>query len=343
MTSSMHGHPPDAPHPAEASSSAVQTYTPPALGTVAPSMANESASAMLGARARAEVESRIIMARMRPRNLNVFREKLIDACKRTRFADAARYSKPLGRDRDGNEKFAEGFSIRFAEECARHLGNIDVVAQMVSDSPALREIEVAVIDLETLSRWATVVPIDKTVERRSPRKGDEIVSSRVNSQGATVYRIRATDDDALLVKQAALISKAQREMIIKHIPSDIQEEMEEVILATLQKEEATDPTAARKRVLDIFYLRGVGAGDLEAYVGHSIPPLSSAELDVLRRIAAGLKQGEITWAELREQGFAKVSAEKPAGAAEGVAAAAEPVAEVKPASGAAALKDALKK
>ena len=55
-----------------------------------------SAAMAMAERARAEVQARYIVALQRPRNVDEFRLRLIDHCKRDGFARAARYKKPIG-------------------------------------------------------------------------------------------------------------------------------------------------------------------------------------------------------------------------------------------------------
>src|SRR4051812_26168305 len=89
---------------------------------------NETASAMMGARARAEIEARTIVAINRPRNVDLFKGNMLAACDRVRFADAAMYEKPVG-----GGKMATGLTIRFAEECARNYCNLDTSVVVVSE------------------------------------------------------------------------------------------------------------------------------------------------------------------------------------------------------------------
>lgn len=281
----------DTPHPAEerTAGTVLAKFEEP---RTAVSRANETASSVLAAQARAEIEARTFLALTRPRDVNQFRINVLQACRRPRFAGRARYAKPVG----GGKKVV-GLSIRFAEECARQYTNLDITSMVVTEDDERRVIRVRCTDLEANVTWSQDVVVEKTVERRAPRDGDEIVSKRVNSTGQPVYRIRA-EDDALLVKQNALISKAARNLILDHLPSDIIEEAEDTILDTVRDEDAKDPTAARKRMVDAFYNAGVTPAQLEAHLGHKIDLTTSAEMQPLRTILNGILEGESTWAEL---------------------------------------------
>lgn len=277
-------------------------YTPP---TTAVSQVNETAAAALGARARADIEARTIVALNRPRDTFDFRRRLLDSCARREFAGLARYSKPLG----GN-KFAEGFTIRFAEECVRFYRNLDLSTMVVSEDDERRVVRCSVTDLESNVPWSTEVVVPKTVERRSTTKDDEVIRSRTNSTGQTVFIRRATEDE-VANSQNRLCAKAMRNLILNHIPSDILEDAENAVLDTVKKqeaEEATDPTTVRKQVGDMFYRIGVTAQQLAEFLGHPFETMTPAELHVLRKVFNGMKSEGVTWAEVMEQ---KRGAQKP--------------------------------
>lgn len=296
----------DAPHPADDGQEKAGLPVPLSnAGAFALSERNETATTVLAAQARAEIEARTYMALAHPRSVQTFRLNLLEACKRPRFAARARYLKPVG----GGKKVS-GFSIRFAEEVARDYRNLDVGAMVVHEDDEVRRVRVYCTDLESNVRWFTDVVVSKTVERRSPRDGEDVLSSRINSTGQRVFRIRA-DEDALLVKQNAAISKAARNLILDHAPADVLEEAEDQIKDTLESEDKRDPTAARKRMVDAFFRAGVMPEQLEAFLGHKIEITTPAEMGVLREVLTGMNDGEGTWADLSGQARAATNDEAP--------------------------------
>ncbi len=253
----------------------------------------ETASTAVAAQARASVEARYLVAMKNPRSWDTVRVKVLAACKRPGFAEAARYSKPVG------AKSVVGPSIRFAEEALRAMGNCYVETMVVFDDAERRIVRVNVTDLESNLSYPQDLLIAKTVERSRVRDGQTILGRRQNTKGETVYILEATEDD-LLVKQAALTSKAIRTGALRLLPSDIQEEAMEKVAETLMKEDAHDPAAARKRMCDLFYTLGVEPNDLVEYLGHELPQTTPAELNLLRTIYQALKDGEATWADVLE-------------------------------------------
>lgn len=274
------------------------------LKSVLPAVVETSSSAV-AAREKAAVEARFLVAINRPRDINRFRIRLLEACRRPRFAEVAMYAKPVG------GKKVTGPSIRFVEEALRHYGNVDVKASVTFDDPERRILCVTGTDLETNTSYLQDVDLNKTVERRQPKAGEEVVRSRQNSTGQTVYIIKA-DEDAFINKQNAGSSKAIRTVGLRILPSDAVEEAMEVVVHTLQQEDAKDPTAARKRLVDSFYALGVMPKQITDLLGHELEAVTPAELTMLRSIYTALKDGETTWPEVVEAFGAK----KPNGSGE---------------------------
>src|SRR5688572_11197600 len=177
----------------------------------------ETASAAVAAQVDAQIRARYALAVRNPRDMDTVRNKVLKACARPRFAETARYALPRG------GKKIEGPSIRFAEEAARALGNVSIDSAVVHDDGERRIIRVTVTDVEANLPLSHDVVVEKYVERNQLKPGQEALSSRVNSAGRVVYRVTAGEDD-LLVKQAALTSKAVRTLVLRILPGDILEE-----------------------------------------------------------------------------------------------------------------------
>lgn len=264
-----------------------------AVQAPAPMAVVETASSAVAAREKAAVEARYLVAISRPRNADAARVRLLQRAKSPMFASVAEYSKPVG-----GGKTAKGASIRMMEEIARQWGNIDVQSPVVFDDHERRIVRVTVTDLESNYAASVDIILEKTVERRSPRSGDQVLGSRVNSQGQTVYRI-AADEDAFLVKQNAAISKARRECIRAVVPGDLVEEAMQQCADTRRQEVKEDPAGARKRISDAFFSIGIMPQQLCDYLDKpSLEAVTEAELELLRSIYTAMKEGETTWKEV---------------------------------------------
>lgn len=261
-------------------------------GPVAPAYEEgaETSSVAAAAQARASVESRYLMALRNPRSIDQARAELLKACKRPTFAAGAMWSKPTG------GKVLTGPSIRFAEEALRCFRNVLVETPVVHDSDRRRVVRVLVTDLEANLSFALDLALTKTVERRSA-KGRVVVSERPNSDGEVVYLVEATEDE-LAVKQAAQVSKAIRTLGLRLLPGDVVEEALAQVRDTAKDQDAKDPDAAKKRIVDAFFDLGVSPADLERFLGHGLAMVQPASLQRLRLAFTALRDGEATWPEL---------------------------------------------
>jgi hypothetical protein len=254
--------------------------------------------------ARANVLARFQLARMQPRDVDHARTLLLKDCKRPGFAASARYAKPVGKSH------IYGPSVRFAEAALRTFGNMSVDTPVVFDDDEKRIVRVYVTDLETNATLSADVTVAKTVERRTVREGQQVIATRQNTYGDVLYIVEATDDE-VMQKAGALISKARRNLTLQLIPADIVEECMSQVIRTQNDDDATDPDAAKRKLLDAFFELGVTPKDLATFLGHDVATSSPVERTNLRAIYTSLKNGEATWAEICARGAAAADETKP--------------------------------
>jgi len=254
----------------------------------------ETASTAVAAQAKAMVEARYVMAMQRPRNWDQVRQDIVRECRRPTFANnkSAYYRKPIGQG-------VEGLGIRFVEVALRCMTNVLVETTMIFEDDTKEVHRVSVTDLESNLTYPLDVRVSKTVERSKPMDDGSFISVRSNSYGKKVYTVPANDDD-LLNKRAALISKAIRTLGLRIIPGDMQDEAERIIKDIRMDEAAKDPDAERKRIADAFAEIGVKASDLVSYLGHSLDNCSPTELVDLRGTYGAIRDGEATWKSVME-------------------------------------------
>jgi len=264
----------------------------------------ETASTMMAAQGKAMVESRYVMAMRNPRNWDQVRLDIMNECRRPSFANnkSVYYLKPIGQG-------VEGLGIRFVESALRHMRNVLTEPIMIFEDDTKETHRVTVTDLEANITYSMDVKVSKTVERSKPADDGSFISMRRNSYNKPVYTIPAQDDD-LLNKRGALISKAVRTLGLRIIPGDIQDEAIEIIKAIRLDDAARDPAAERKRIVDSFGALGVKATDLVDYLGHDLDQCSPAELVGLRGIYGAIRDGEATWIEVIDNKAKQDGAEK---------------------------------
>ena len=265
----------------------------PEVYTPAP-VPGEMAAMAAAAQAKAMVESRYVMAMRNPRNWDQVRLDILKECNRPSFAHnkSAFYRKPIG-------KGVEGLGIRFVEVALRCMKNVLIEIPMVHEDDNKEVFRVAVTDLESNITYPMDVKVSKTVERSKPADDGTFIAVRKNSQGKDVYTVPANDDD-LLNKRLAMISKAIRTLGLRVIPGDIQDEAEETILKIRKDAAAKDPDGERKKICDAFAAIGVKATSLAEYLGHDIAQSSPQELVDLRGLYGAIRDGEATWKSVME-------------------------------------------
>lgn len=251
----------------------------------------ELASEVLAAQKRAEVESRIIIAKKFPRDYDIVRTNILKACARPAFAESALYSKPVaGKD-------IVGLSIRFVESAIQAMTNINVETQAIFDDKDKRIVRVTVIDIESNTSYNLDVTISKTVERKKVSPYDTVLSHRENTKGERVYLVEANEDQ-LTVKQNALISKAIRTLGLRLFPSDIADECTKRIYETMSKGLKEDPEFEKKKIIDSFTKIGVSPDSIKKYLKRdNLNGLLERELIELRQKYTAIKDGECTISE----------------------------------------------
>lgn len=253
----------------------------------------------LAAAAEADVKARFTLARLNPRHEDDCAVRILTACRRPSFAakpgpgkQVAMYSRPVG-----GRANAEGLSVHAAREFRRLWGNIDTNIQLVFEDEEKEVWRVATTDLEVNFRRSIDVQVPKAIERSSPRDGDEILKSRMNSYNKPVYLIRAEGDE-LKATRGKAIAIAERETILAMLPGDLKEEAIATVKATQANEHARDPAGARKEVCDMFADLGVMPREIEqAYLRHPLEQMTPAEYSELLGVATGIRSGDIeNWA-----------------------------------------------
>lgn len=244
-----------------------------------------------------------------PRDEEVALRKMLGTCASYRFADDAIWERVQGRkkitvktDHGDREEWVDniitGFSIRFAEELARVWRHIRTTTTVVFDDENSRAVSVSVWDCESNASYSEQVFIKKTVTRRS-KKGRIVVDERLNSDGQTVFEVRATDDE-INTTQANLVSKAIRNMVLRLVPAHVKMECWDACEKTMRDYVASQPEVARKRLVDAFAGIGVSIDALTEYMGCAPAEATDDQVVDMRKKFAAINAGAATWADFAE-------------------------------------------
>lgn len=266
-----------------------QLVTADGMGGTALERRAETSAVAVAERAKAEVQARFLVAYQQPRNCDAARRRVLDHCERLRFAQSARYSKPLG------GRSIEGPSIRFVEAALQAWGNVDTSSSVVFEDEEQRIVRVIVTDLERNITYHRDITVRKVVERRNA-SGREIVGSRTNKKGDPVYIVRATDDE-LLTLQSALESKAVRTLGLRILPADVVDEAMDKCIDVVRAGIDQDPKRARKQIVDAFASLNIPAEKLAA-AGFDLDIATPDEILEWRAIYYALRDGECKWSDV---------------------------------------------
>jgi hypothetical protein len=224
------------------------------------------------AMAQKEIEGALVFARRFPRSEDDARARLLDSCKRQKFADMVRYSYPRG----GAQ--VEGPSVYLAREAARLWGNLRYGFDIVHDDAEIRTVRAWAWDLETNTRRQIDATFKKLIYRKkggwqAPDERD--IRELTNKQGET----------------------AVRNCLLHLLPPDLVDDAIEEALKTLRNDAAKDPAEARKRLVGAFRAIGVTAAELERYLGHGLEVITPDEIADLRGVWKSISDGNSKWAE----------------------------------------------
>jgi len=272
----------------------------------------ETAATAVAAREEASVKARYAMALQRPRDSEQFRVALLKECRRPGFAQWAEYHRPVGREMDPStgewrEKIAHGASVHLIRTALALYRNVIVDSVCMYESAETRIVHAYVLDVENNVSWARTVIISKVIDKRGTRSqknaeygppdGRTVVGERINSRGEKTYSVLATEDE-LRAKEARLLAIAQRENGRSILPRDIVDEARAIARDTIATEDAKDPDAAKRKLIDAFSEVQVGPAEIAMYLGHQLDRISPAELAELRGVYVTLRDGDSSWDEV---------------------------------------------
>lgn len=220
-----------------------------------------------------EVKAAVFLAKQFPRDEIKAEERIIELCKRKRFAETALYSLPRGKE------VVEGVSIRFAEALARAWGNI----------------QYSIIELDTENGISKMLAYAWDVENntKSTRQFDVSMQryTRVGTRDLNSYQ-------ECYEMKASYGARFLRGCILNLIPNDIIEIAIETIKNTL-KAEIKDIELHRNNALEYMVKKlDVTKEDLENYLNCKFENWQEKEILNLKFAFNGIKEGQMTKEQL---------------------------------------------
>ena len=241
---------------------------------------------------RASIDMQIATAHQFPRSLAKFKENalaLVTLDEET--AESCLYRRPVGRDRDGNEIFAEGMSIRMAEIVAGCYGNLRVGTRTIESTQRYVVVQGVAHDLE--SNFLSTAECKESTVKRNGQPYDE--------------RMRV-----VIEKVAA--AKARRDAIFQVVPRASAKFLETAAKKLLFGN-ASSITKWRTRIAAWVKTLGIEEARVWKSLGvEGADDLKQSEIEMLIGIQNALKSGDTTLDEafplIEKEGGGRYSAPK---------------------------------
>lgn len=215
-----------------------------------------------------EVKAAIFLAKQFPRDEFQAEEKIIELCKRQRFAENALYSLPRG------GSFVEGITIRMAEALARTWGNI----------------QYSIIELQTKDGMSKMLAYAWDVENNTKSTRQFDVSMTRYTKAGT--RNLNSYQECYEVK-AGYGARFLRGCILNLIPADIVEMATETIKETLANK-YKDVTIEKEKALNFMISKlDLTQKDLENFLNCRYEEWQEKELLSLKFAYNGIKEGQM--------------------------------------------------
>lgn len=238
---------------------------PFAQGTAVMPQSESALAATDQARAIAEVQAALVVARMNPRDPVRAMDRIINACQRPTLANSATYAYARG----GTQ--ITGPSIRLAEALAQAWGNIQYGIREISQSQGVSTVAAYAWDVETNTRREMVFQV---AHRRDTKRGSYDIRD-----GRDIYE--------LVANQGA---RRLRACILAIIPGDVTEAALAQCAATQQAHVDMTPEGI-KALADTFAQFGVTKAQIEKRIQRRLESILPAQVISMRNIYRSLKDG----------------------------------------------------
>lgn len=240
----------------------------------------ELSTAREAAMAQHELQSAITVAIKFPRNEDEAFGRLMKSAKRLTFAEKAVYSFPRG------GSTVSGPSAHLAREAARVWGNVRYGFEIVRDDDENIHLRGWAWDMQTNTKVTQDAHFKKLVYRKKGgwQKPDERdLRELVNKHGAI----------------------AERNCILKVVPSDLVEDAQQESVKTMRAGVAKDIDGERKKIIMAFAELNVAVADIEKYLGNPLKQATAEQVAELRTVYKSIIDGNSRWVDYAQGGDEK--------------------------------------
>jgi hypothetical protein len=217
------------------------------------------------ARAIADVQAAMVIARSNPRDPVAAMDRILNACTRPTLAETAVYQYARG----GSD--ISGPSIRLAEALAQSWGNISFGIRELEQREGESTVQAFAWDLETNTRREVAFQVPHIRHTRSGRT-------------------KLTDPRDIYEMVANQGARRMRACILAVIPGDVTEAAVHQCELTMKAKADTSPEGMQK-MIEAFGAFGVTREQIEKRIQRRIDAIQPAQVVALKRIYASLRDG----------------------------------------------------
>lgn len=242
-----------------------------------PQLRDEVGVMAAAARERADIESRLAIAKRFPRDELKAYEHALGSCKRFSFAEKAVYVFPRGTTQ------VQGPGVKLAREAARCWGNIIAGHRVLSVDDEWIHLQGMAMDLQTNATEVEEHKVRKLIQRKDKRTG-------------RTRWIRIDDERELRELKGRHGAFLERNCILRLLPPYLVDDMQTACFETKRKGAAGDLEMSRddtlRALVTAFKEFAVSQDMLEAFIECPLPDISADQLATLRSIWHAIKDRE---------------------------------------------------
>lgn len=249
---------------------------------------------VLDVQERASIDLQIATAKQYPRSLAQFTENSVAyATIDEETAESCIYRRPVGKDKNGRQTFAEGMSVRTAEIIGACYGNLRVGGRVIEQTERYVKAQGVAHDLER-NFYATT----------------EVIESTVNKFG------KPYDERMRVVIAKAAIAKARRDATFQVVPRALAKPIERSVREMLYGDAKS---LTKRRTAAEQWIKKLGIDEKRVYdalgIG-GIEDMTGKHLETLTGLRTAIKDGEVNideaFPEISRNKFEEAMAAAPA-------------------------------
>lgn len=229
-------------------------------------------SNVLDVQERASIDMQIATAKQYPRSLAQFTQRAVAyATIDEDTAESCIYRRPVGKDANGRQTFAEGMSVRTAEIVGSCFGNLRVGARIVEQTERYVKAQGVAHDLESNFYGSS-----------------EVIESTVNKYG------KPYDERMRVVVAKAALAKARRDAIFQVVPRALAKPIEKAVRNLLYGDAKS---LSKRRSAAEQWIKKLGIEENRVYealgIG-GIEDMTDKHLETLTGLRTAIKDGEVS-------------------------------------------------